>query len=136
MNGRSAFFDTYPNDLSLPSPGADRGHNRPVGAYNRLIAQAQEPCPQCGRQGDVAIQFKWGQCYLHNYRLGDALQWSDGTVDQPLKGPLDKGDPTVSEVRLPASAEPCAQCGSELDHEYEITIRHNRIAAYRFAGWG
>ena len=106
-----------------------------MGAYNRLIAKAQEPCPRCGHDGDVAIQFKWGQCDLHDYRLGEALHWSEGTEERPLKGPQDKGDPEVAEVRLPASAEPCPECGSDHNHEYEITIRHNRIAAYRFAGW-
>ena len=105
-----------------------------MGAYNRLIARSLEPCPRCGHEGDIRIQFKWGQCYLHNYRVGEPLIWSDGAEDRPIKGPVDKGNPDDA-VTLDAIAEPCPTCGFETDHEYEITVANNRITGYRFAGW-
>ena len=107
-----------------------------MGAYNRLMVPRLEPCPGCRDEGNVTLQFKWGLCALDDYRLGETVRWSEGTPDHPKKGPLDKGDPVVAQVTLPAVAEPCSQCGIESDEEYEVTIITNRIAEYRFVGWG
>ena len=106
-----------------------------MGAYNRLICLRLEACPKCGHSGDIAVQFKWGQRYLHEYSLGDTVRWSLGTLDEPVKGPMDTGDPLEERALLVGYEEACPECGHDSDHEYEVMIVGNRIASYRFAAW-
>ncbi len=44
-----------------------------MGAFN--IVRTRARCASCGRDSDQEIQFKYGDTWQHEYRLGDELKW-------------------------------------------------------------
>ena len=75
-----------------------------MGVYDRLFVPAPAPCPQCGAQGDLVIQFHFGDVYLNKFRVGDTIAWSDRA----------KGSPRPGRFEVPGYPEGCTQYG--LDH--------------------
>jgi len=76
-----------------------------MGMFNILTADVA--CPQCGKTAEVRMQFKFGEKWLHEYRVGDQIRW--GHRQDP-----DEGRPGLSKVAVDAivDSEP-ACCGTE-----------------------
>ena len=90
-----------------------------MGAFNTL--RTAITCP-CGRKFDVAIQFKFGDTFQHDYILGDELKW----------GGNDVGRRGVSHVVLDGVAvAPCSICAREL--EFYIHVEKDRISRVELA---
>jgi hypothetical protein len=53
-----------------------------MGMFSRLHADVG-PCPSRGAMGSRVIQFKFGDCYLRQYRVGDKLRWEAYVVGAP-----------------------------------------------------
>jgi hypothetical protein len=87
-----------------------------VGAYN--IVQANVDCPNCHQAVTKNVQFKYGDCYLHTYALGDRLDW----------GGNDEGHAGVGRVRVLAMPEPCPDCNFFGDEYYDVVIEHDIIS--------
>ena len=69
-------------------------------AFNRLRAEVR--CPNCGSTGEQFIQFKFGDVWQHDYRLGDTLTW----------GGNDVGRPGLTKVIVSGAGEECPMCHS------------------------
>jgi predicted RNA-binding Zn-ribbon protein involved in translation (DUF1610 family) len=82
----------------------------PVGAYNRLLCPWH--CPRCGHDLERAYQFKWGDTWQHDYRLGERVRW----------GGNDQGTPGVASAKVDAFPEPCPNCGWLEDAVYDLTL--------------
>jgi len=73
-----------------------------MGCFN--IVRAQALCPFCGAGQEWTIQFKYGDCWQYEYRVGDRLRW----------GGNDKGQNVGGEVRTDGSPEErCKGCGRD-----------------------
>ena len=95
-----------------------------MGAFNTVHAQVE--CSNCHQTVRKAIQFKYGDCWQHNYTIGDRLAW----------GGNDRGKPDVNRVRVSAIAEPCPECGfgdDATDEEYYgVIVEHDVITAVQY----
>jgi hypothetical protein len=87
-----------------------------MAAYNTLRAVA--PCPNCGVSIEVEIQFRYGNVWQQEYKIGDVLRW----------GGNDVGVPGQNLVRVEGIAGPCPHCGTS-DLEYDIVIEKDVIRA-------
>jgi len=86
-----------------------------LGAFNTLHLEA--PCPNCRRVVALAVQFKYGDCWQHEYKLGDTLRW----------GGNDVGRPGASRVVVSGASESCPLCGS--DGEFYVFVFEGRLAS-------
>lgn len=99
-----------------------------MGAYNTLVATVE--CPACGREVEVVVQFKYGDRWQHEYRVGDKLRW----------GGNDFGVGGAAHVVVQGLGDiPCADClRSEFD--FCIHVKHDYIVsvdvAYNFVREG
>lgn len=69
--------------------------------YNTVTTKAA--CPFCGQKNMFCIQFKYGDCWLHEYKLGDVLIWDRNNI----------GLPGVHKVSVEANGGPCPNCGRD-----------------------
>src|SRR5687768_5264007 len=91
-----------------------------MGAFNRLLTTVA--CPRCGGETTLAIQFKYGDTWQYDYRLGDSLRW----------GGNDVGKPGQRRVVVDGIAESCAMCGASFPVEdYEILIEGDKIVSVK-----
>lgn len=86
------------------------------------ILHAALVCPRCQGRAETAIEFRFGLLELRDYRLGDALVWSDrgDGLRHPRRPPADgnfSGD---------GHAE-CPRCHK--DFFVEIAVRDGRLDA-------
>ncbi|XXY46102.1 SpoIIE family protein phosphatase [Sorangium sp. So ce269] len=81
-----------------------------MGLFDVITAQAS--CPGCGHSQEWRIQYTYGHCWQHEYRLGDSICWSDPPGrPAPLS---DHGDNVGGLVTVPGLVEiGCARCGLE-----------------------
>ena len=87
-----------------------------MGAFNTVRVNAR--CTNCGDTVDQDVQFKFGDCWLHKYTVGDRLDW----------GGNDRGKPGLVKVLVPGMSEPCSSCAF-LGNEFIVTIEHDVITA-------
>lgn len=88
-----------------------------MGAFNTVLVSAQ--CPSCGVQGDVRVQFKYGDRWQYAYRVGDALKW----------GGNDLGVPGMASVVTDGVAEtPCPHCGFDGEWAFYVFIDRDIIS--------
>jgi hypothetical protein len=74
-----------------------------MGAYNTVKIRWQEP--GTANEYDLTVQFKYGEVWQHEYRIGDSLKWGANEVGSPeakkvvAEGVLegDKLSPTMPE---------------------------------------
>ena len=52
-----------------------------MSVFNRLYSRVS--CIECGSESEMEIQFKYGDCWLFEYALGDALRWGANAQGQP-----------------------------------------------------
>lgn len=89
-----------------------------MGAFNRLMLK-DLPCPVCNVLHDWAVQFKYGDCWQHEYILLDELKW----------GGNDTGEPSARIVLVEGIAErDCQHCGAEEVYA-RIFVDDNKIVA-------
>jgi len=83
-----------------------------MGAYNVLVI---DRCGNCQSNIEVSIQFKYGDVWQYEYKIGDVLKW----------GGNDVGIKDARKVVVDGIATPCNICGKELD--YVINLELNRV---------
>lgn len=57
-----------------------------MGLYNSLHVRSHA-CPFCGEVQDWSLQFRYGECSLNQYTLGDQLLWDGRDYGRPVAGP-------------------------------------------------
>jgi hypothetical protein len=90
-----------------------------MGAFNVLLVRTR--CASCGEEADLHLQFKYGDTWQMEYKLGDKLRW--GGNDIGTSGPR--------RVVLDAPAEPCPNCGFQED--FEIFVESGRLTRFQRA---
>ncbi|MEV0745861.1 hypothetical protein OG345_28375 [Streptomyces sp. NBC_01220] len=94
-----------------------------MGVYDRLFVPAPSPCPRCGSQEDLVIQFHFGDVYLHKFRVGDTIAWSDRA----------EGSPRTGRFEVPGYPEWCKQCGLDDEGFCLVQFDGDVITGYRRA---
>ena len=89
-----------------------------MGAFNVLTVNCR--CASCGAEGEQRLQFKYGDTWQFEYRLGDALSW----------GGNDKGQLGARRVVVDAISD-CGQCGAFAD--YEIFVENDVLTSFQLA---
>ena len=90
-----------------------------MGAYN--LVKLRRVCPSCGTEAEHRFQFKYGDTWLHEYQIGDQLQW----------GRNDIGRSGAKKVVVDAVAESCPVCRFEDEKDYEIWLERDKITALK-----
>jgi rRNA maturation protein Nop10 len=88
-----------------------------MSAYNVVIACDEEECPRCGSKIQRPVQFKYGDTWQYQYKIGDRIRW----------GGNDIGEPGHKVVVVEGYADECPVCGHVPDQTYDITIRDDVI---------
>ena len=89
-----------------------------MGAFNRVAVDLC--CPWCSAQVQVYVQFKFGDCWQFDYRLGDTLAW----------GGNDQGRPGLARVVVDGEGETCPACGADPpDWPFYVFVEHDRLVA-------
>ena len=86
-----------------------------MSAFNRVLVG--QPCPHCGAVVERAYQFKFGDTWQYDYRLGDRLRW----------GGNDRGTPGLSSAATECVPEACVRCGFDEDAVYVIRIENDLL---------
>jgi len=89
-----------------------------MSSFNILIAEI--PCPDCNRPHEARIQFKFGNTWQLQYRIGDTIKW----------GGNDIGSPDLKKVKVYGIIESmtCPFCNrNNIAEEYDIFIKENVI---------
>jgi hypothetical protein len=89
-----------------------------MGAFNTVWAEAA--CPTCGARQLFAVQFKYGDTWQIEYRIGDRLRW----------GGNDKGV-RARKVVVEGFGGPCSECKGG-GFEFDLLVEDNilrRVAA-------
>lgn len=94
-----------------------------MGAYNLLHVPRLLPCPNCGDDGEISLQFHYGDAQLDHYRVGQAVKW----------GGNDKGERTSGRVEFLGYQEPCGVCRFVDPRDYVITVDGGVVVGYRMA---
>ncbi|MFX1705655.1 hypothetical protein PV783_16935 [Chitinophaga sp. CC14] len=91
-----------------------------MGLFNTLIVEIL--CPDCERKHAARIQFKFGDTWQFEYRMGDAIKW----------GGNDIGSADLKKVKVYGIIESmiCPFCNKDnIAEEYDIFVRENVIIA-------
>ncbi len=86
-----------------------------MGAFNTVRADVE--CPNCQFKSEFEIQFKFGDVWQFEYRVGDRLSW----------GGNDAGSPGHKKVLLLGMGGPCPNCGENFQL-FHILLEMDRIA--------
>jgi sarcosine oxidase delta subunit len=93
-----------------------------MSAFNILISEIQ--CPQCGKFYNGRIQFKFGDTWQFEYKLGDKIKW----------GGNDIGKPNIKKVKVYGILESskCPFCQFEDNqNEFDIIVENDIIKNIR-----
>lgn len=80
-----------------------------MSAYNLLFVT--QTCPVCHQVACQRIQFRYGNCWLHEYKTGDSILW----------GGNDVGERSTGTVRVSGISVACHNCRSSGEFVVEIT---------------
>lgn len=89
-----------------------------MSSFNVLITEVT--CPNCGKKHEARIQFKFGNTWQLQYKIGDTVTW----------GGNDIGSPDFNEVKAYGIIEStrCPYCNEQnIVEEYDILIKKNVI---------
>jgi hypothetical protein len=89
-----------------------------MSAFNLL--NAVTICPKCDRPLTFEIQFKFGDVWQHEYKVGDRLKWGGNAV----------GNPSPSEVHVQGLGGPCPSCGVNFQL-FSIIVKNGQIVDVR-----
>lgn len=95
-----------------------------MGLYNFAVVPRLHPCPRCGNEAPMTLQFHFGNAKLDTYHIGDRMRW----------GGNDKGFPNQERVEVIGYQEPCDVCGHDEDREYVLVFEHDVLTGgFRYA---
>jgi hypothetical protein len=94
-----------------------------MGLYSRLVVPRPLPCPQCGSQADLVVQFHFGSKRMQNFSIGSAIDWSGRT----------EGSPRSGRFGVVGYLEPCPSCGHDDDTLCVVEFHGDVIVGYRAA---
>lgn len=90
-----------------------------MGAFN--VLRCVSPCPACRETTDFEIQFKYGEMWLYEYRIGDELRWS-------ARKRINIGKPEYRRVVVDGAGNPCKRCGTT-EINFDIFIEFGKIVS-------
>jgi len=85
-----------------------------MGIINFLTAHVL--CPNCKEQSKFKIQFRYGETWNHEYKLGDIVKWGVNEI----------GKKGLKKVKVGGTGGPCSICKAD-SLNFEIEINHDRI---------
>jgi hypothetical protein len=88
-----------------------------MGAYNILITVIQ--CQNCHLFYKAGIQFKFGDTWQFEYKVGDKIAWGRNDIGKP-------GLPKVKAYGVAVSAA-CPYCGYCNEEEYDVNMEKDVI---------
>lgn len=88
-----------------------------MGAYNTLITDIQ--CQDCHRFYKAKVQFKFGDTWQIEYKVGDKIAWGGNDIGKP-------GLPKVKAYGVVESTV-CPYCDYSNEEEYDINIEKDVI---------
>lgn len=89
-----------------------------MSSFNILIVEIA--CPNCGKKSQARIQFKFGNTWQLEYKIGDTITW----------GGNDIGSPNLVKVKVYGIIEStvCPFCNkNNIPEEYDLFIEDNVI---------
>jgi hypothetical protein len=92
-----------------------------MGAFNTVTIDYK--CQKCGQMISMIIQFKYGDVWQHQYRVGDMIKWNKNNV----------GEPGHKRVVIEAFSEDCPICGN-LGQDFEVWLENDRIIDVKPSG--
>ncbi|UFP94208.1 hypothetical protein [Gloeobacter morelensis] len=87
-----------------------------MGAFN--VVKVERTCPSCNETVELRVQFKYGDTWQYEYRIGDRLRW----------GGNDTGKPGAKRVVVYGIDEHCPYCGLE-EGDYEVWLENDVIVS-------
>jgi len=84
-----------------------------MGFFNTL--QIYDNCPNCGKRVFLTIQFKYGENWMHDYKIGDDIIWGQSNIGEKLDNC----------ILVSAISEECPICNECSD--YIVKIEKNVI---------
>lgn len=88
-----------------------------MGAFNTV--RGITDCPSCGCSVEVAAQFKYGDTWQYEYRMGDRLQWDGNQI----------GRPGARRAIVDAEAEGCPCCGYQDGWSLHLIVEEDVLTA-------
>jgi hypothetical protein len=85
-----------------------------MGAFNTVTVD--QKCNRCGQNTTIKVQFKYGDVWQHQYRIGDVIRWYKNNI----------GKPGYKHVVADAISEECPNCGNS-NQNYEVWLENDRI---------
>ena len=89
-----------------------------MGMFNTLIAEMD--CPGCKEKFQGRYQFKFGETWLLEYKIGDTIKWGVNNIGHA-------GIPKVKAYGVIEDDEQCPLCNGELSEHYDILIEKDVI---------
>src|SRR5690349_13085677 len=89
-----------------------------MGSFNVLITEIT--CPSCEKKSHAQIQFKFGNTWQLEYKIGDTITWEGNDI----------GSPNLGRVKVYGIIEStiCAFCHKDtIPEEYDIFVTDNMI---------
>jgi hypothetical protein len=91
-----------------------------MSAFN--VVSVEQTCPSCQNRVSVRIQFKYGDTWQNEYRLGDRIRW----------GGNDTGAPGRRRVVLDGAGERCPKCGYS-DWDFYVFLQDDVLSSVKVA---
>lgn len=88
-----------------------------MSAYNTVSAELR--CPHCGGSTRTQVQFKYGDTWQFDYRLGDTLRWGGNDIGEPGRKHV---------VVDGAAANPCSRCGYSAEWNAYVHVENDVLA--------
>lgn len=89
-----------------------------MGVFNRLKTTIL--CPECQAPVEVTLQFKFGELWMHDYRIGDPLKWGRNRK-------TDEGRPGLGRVAVDAVVEEAPHCDDVDEQDFIIYVEDDVI---------
>jgi hypothetical protein len=92
-------------------------HPGDVGLYN-ILRDVEVCCPRCGATGSADVEFYLGEQRLNDYRVGDRIEWRNGTEPAERRGQWTR--PEGGSIAGEGYAE-CPTCGRDFFLTIDVT---------------
>ena len=98
-----------------------------MGLYNRLHITAA--CVRCEQVVDRVLQFKFGECWVYDYTIGDSVSWEKAMTNTTY------GEPIDGHAWVPAYAEePCPNCEADCHlAEFAVVLAGDTLVGFEQA---
>ena len=90
-----------------------------MSAFN--LVTSTQVCSVCGQRVELRVQFKYGEEWQYEYRLGEKLGW----------GGNQRSKPGASKVVAEGTNELCPQCSTLSNDDYEVWVEKDVITRVR-----